>query len=341
VFPEIQQEVVLLLADGKRQSSFDACDIHTIEFQNGCELVTLNNLDDAVAHTPAKHSRPGMKWTSLFLDDASYAALDRATTVPNLTPLGRWAEVDVGIVTGRNAFFVVSSQQRIDLQATAFTVPIVGRTSALRTTRFGQAEFSDYSTRHPSYLLNLNGVSDDLLPPDIQDYIKSGEREGVHLGYKCRVRKRWFDVPSIYLPDAFLFRQIHKYPLMVVNEAQATSTDTIHRVRLKPGVDSKLLATALFNSLTLAWAEVCGRSYGGGVLELEPAEAEELLVCYETDLKLDTEKVENLLRMDRPYEALDYVDKVALQDSCGMDQSTITQLRAAWIALRDRRINRK
>lgn len=341
VFPEIQQEVVLLLADGKRESSPDACDIHTIEFQDGRELVALNNLDDAVAHTPAKHSRPGMKWTSLFLDDASYAALDRVTTIPTLTSLGRWTEVDVGIVTGRNAFFVVSSQQRMDLQATPFTIPIVGRTSALKTTRFGQAEFTDYSTRYPSYLLNLNGVSNDLLPPQIQDYIKAGEREGVHLGYKCRVRKRWFDVPSIYIPDAFLFRQIHRYPLMVANEAQATSTDTIHRVRLKPGVDTRLLATTLFNSLTLAWAEVCGRSYGGGVLELEPAEAEELLVCYEPNLQLDIEKVENLLRLDRPYEALDYVDKVVLQDFCGMDQSTVTQLRRAWAALRDRRIHRK
>jgi len=341
VFPEIQQEVVLLLADGKRAPSPDACDIHTIEFQDGSELLALNNLDDAVAHAPAKHSRPGMKWTSLFLDDAAYTTLDRAAATPGLTPLGHWAEVDVGIVTGRNAFFVLSSQQVAELQASSHVVPIVGRTSALRTTRFGRTEFSEYSARHPSYILNLNGIPEHLIPPFLQEYIRSGEREGVHLGYKCRVRKRWFDVPSIYIPDAFLYRQIHRYPLMAVNEAQATSTDTIHRVRLKAGVDNRLLATALFNSLTLAWTEVCGRSYGGGVLELEPTEAEELLVCYDPNLQLDVEKVETLLRTDRAHEALDYVDEVVLQDFCGLDRGTTIQLRTAWETLRDRRINRK
>jgi hypothetical protein len=58
----------------------------------------------------------------------------------------------------------------------------------------------------------------------------------------------------------------------------------------------ELLAGIFFNSLTLAWAEVCGRSYGGGVLELEPREAEELPIPYSADIKIDRVKVESLLR---------------------------------------------
>lgn len=341
VFPEIQQEVVLLLADGKRATSPDPCDIHTIEFRDGAELLALNSLDDTVAHVPAKHSRPGMKWTALFLDEEAYSALDYAETAKGLTPLGHWAEVDVGIVTGRNAFFVLSEQQRNDLDAVSFTVPIVGRTGALKSTRFDQTDFADFSSRHPAYILDLSGFPHHKLPKPIQAYIESGEQEGIHLGYKCRVRKRWFDVPSIYLPDAFLFRQIHRFPLLVANEAQATSTDTIHRVRVKPDVDVRLLATTFFNSLTLAWAEVCGRSYGGGVLELEPREAEELPICYDPKLRIDVEKVETLLRLGRAYEALDYADSIILRDHLGLDGLTAAKLRTAWEKLRDRRINRK
>jgi hypothetical protein len=37
----------------------------------------------------------------------------------------------------------------------------------------------------------------------------------------------------------------------------------------------------------LAWAEVCGRSYGGGVLELEPREAEELPIFYKDNIEID------------------------------------------------------
>lgn len=341
VFPEIQQEVVLLLADGKRESSSTACDIHTIDVRNENDLLTFNRLDDAVAHVAAKHTRAGMKWTALFLDGDVYSALDQAERATGLTALGDWAEVDVGIVTGRNAFFVLSDQQRNDFQAASFTTPIVGRTNAFKSTRFDRNDFGDYAVRHPSFLLNLNGVPQHAIPQAIQDYIRSGEHEGIHLGYKCRMRKRWFDVPSIYVPNAFLFRQIHRFPLLVANEAKATSTDTIHRVRVKHGVDIRLLATTFFNSLTLAWAEVCGRSYGGGVLELEPREAEELPVCYNPSLQLDVDKVEELLRLERTYEALDYVDNAVLRDYLGFDTHTISLLRIAWEQLRDRRVNRK
>lgn len=341
VFPEIQQEVILLLAEGKRERSHLTSDIHTIEFQDGAELLRLNSLNDKVAHTPAKHSRSGMKWTSLFLDEATFAALDEAENTAGLIPLGELAEVDVGIVTGRNSFFILTEAQKDEFQAISFTVSIIGRTAALKTTCFNKTDFCDYKKQYPSFLLDLNGVAYDRLPQEIKDYIKSGEQEDIHRGYKCRIRKRWYDVPSIHIPDAFLFRQIHRYPLLVVNEAQATATDTIHRVRVKDGVNVRLLATIFFNSLTLAWAEVCGRSYGGGVLELEPREAEELPILYDETTKIDIEKVEDLLRQDLAYEALDYVDNIVLKKHLGFDNFMIGKIRNAWEQLRDRRVDRK
>ena len=341
VFPEIQQEVVLLLAEGKRGSAGLTSDIHTIELEDEEELSSLNSLNDTVAHVPAKHSRAGMKWTSLFLDEAAFAALDEAENASKLAPLGQLAEVDVGIVTGRNSFFILTETQKNELQAIPFTVPIIGRTAALKTTCFNKTDFCEYKKQYPSFLLNLNGISYDVFPSEIKDYIKSGEDENIHRGYKCRIRKRWYDVPSIHTPDAFLFRQIHRYPLMVVNEAKATSTDTIHRVRIKENVDVRLLATTFFNSLTLAWAEVCGRSYGGGVLELEPREAEELPIFYEDKIEIDIEKVEDLLRQERPYEALNYVDNIILKNHLGFDDFMIGKIRNAWEQLRDRRVDRK
>lgn len=244
-------------------------------------------------------------------------------------------------MTGRNSFFILTEAQRNELQATSLTVPIIGRTTALKTTCFNQADFSDYKGQYPSFLLDLNGVAYDSFPQPIKDYIKSGEAEKIHRGYKCRIRKRWYDVPSIHTPDAFLFRQIHRYPLMVVNGVKTTSTDTIHRVRLKKGVDGRLLATIFFNSLILAWAEVCGRSYGGGVLELEPREAEELPIFYDNTINIDCEKVEELLRQNRPYEALEYVDNIVLKNHLGFDNFMIGKIRSAWEQLRDRRIDRK
>ncbi|MBN1485854.1 MAG: class I SAM-dependent methyltransferase [Chloroflexia bacterium] len=338
VFPEIQQEVLLLLAEGK-QSEPQISNIHTIEFRDGHTL-NARELNNTIAHTPSRHSRPGMKWTSLFLEQSLFAALDEAEQAEGLVPLGELAQVNVGIVTGRNRFFVLTEEQQEALQATDLTTPIIGRTSALKSVVFDREAFAAYKSSYPAFLLRLQDVAREQLPKELQDYLALGEQEGVHRGYKCRIRNRWFDVPSIYVPDAFLFRQIHNYPLLVLNKAQVTSTDTIHRVRLGDQVDPIILAATFFNSLTLAWAEVCGRSYGGGVLELEPKEAEELPIPYNPNVEIDLEKVDTLLSRDRSLEALDYVDQIVLKDFLGFDSLLVKKVRAAWEQLRDRRKNR-
>lgn len=342
VFPEIQQEVVLLLAQGKRVYVTEPSDIHTLELRSGSELLPPLKLNESIAHSPAKHSRKGLKWTSLFLDNATFRALDEMRQYPNLPTLGDLATVDVGIVTGRNKFFLLSTNQKQEMGLGSLTVPIIGRTSALQTTRFTETDFQNYAATYPAYLLNLNKIAETTFSEPLKKYIAQGEQEKIHQGYKCRIRKRWFDVPSIAVPDAFLFRQIYRYPLLVVNESNVTSTDTIHRVNVKSGVNLPLLATLFFNSLTLAWAEVCGRSYGGGVLELEPMEAEELPIPYQRQAEtvIDIEKVDFLLRQNDFLTALDYVDEVTLKNGLGFDWAMIRGVRQAWEQLRDRRIQR-
>lgn len=373
VFPVIQQEVILLLAEGKRENvllnvsdmqprlfsngngsktpAFSkkmvvdpqhlASDIHTIEFMDGEDLISSGDVANLIVHIPAKHSRPGMKWTSLFLEESSFKALDEAEKAPGLKRLGELADVAVGVVTGRNKFFVLAKDTVDQADAAQFTLPIVGKTSSLTSISFTPRDFEKYVEKYPAYLLDLTGVDESQFPSALHDYIESGEKEKIHLGYKCRMRNRWYDVPSIYVPDAFLFRQIHKYPLLVINGAKAVSTDTIHRVRFNENVDARLVAAASFNSLTLAWAEVCGRSYGGGVLELEPSEARELPIPYSDSLVLDFEKVDTLLRRGKYPEALDYVDGIVLHDYLGFSSSFSNSIRSAWIELRDRRINRQ
>ncbi|MEW6587135.1 MAG: N-6 DNA methylase, partial [Nitrospirota bacterium] len=341
VFPEIQQEVVLLLAEGKRDVSVLESDIHTIEFEDGKDLLNSEDLEDAVKHIPSKHSRPLMKWTGLFLNEKSYYALDDAQRSKFIIPLGKLATIDIGVVTGRNSFFVLDEKTRKAVLASEFTLPIIGRTSALRSIVFDENDFEKYQHVEPGFLLDLNNVSEKDIPQKLKEYISHGEAENVHKGYKCRVRKRWFDVPSIYVPNAFMFRQIHKYPLLVVNRARATSTDTIHRVKFINGAKPEKLAAICFNSLTLAWAEVSGRSYGGGVLELETREAEHLPIPYNEKIEIDTQKVDSLLRSGKDLESLEYVDSVVLGNYMGMSYSTIKRVRDAWMQLRERRTNRR
>ncbi len=79
----------------------------------------------------------------------------------------------------------------------------------------------------PNVATRRRGLSSD---PALVAHITAGEAAGVHLGYKCSIRKPWWSTPSLWMPDLFMLRQIHFAPRLTVNAAAATSTDTVHRV---------------------------------------------------------------------------------------------------------------
>jgi hypothetical protein len=145
----------------------------------------------------------------------------------------------------------------------------------------------------------------------------------MHTGYKCRIRKRWYVVPSVWTPHAFLLRQVHQYPKLILNEAAATCTDTIHRVKFKHGAAPRAVAAAFLNSLTFAFAEIIGRSYGGGVLELEPNEAEKLLLPLGGADQLDIDELDRLLRAGNISAVLDITDRVLLSEGLGLSAEEI------------------
>lgn len=160
-------------------------------------------------------------------------------------------------------------------------------------------------------------------------------------GYKCRIRNRWYVVPSVWIPNAFMLRQIHHYPKIILNDVAATCTDTIHRVRLRNGTPARIVAMAFLNSLTFAFSEVIGRSYGGGVLELEPNEAEKLPLPLIGADRLDLNELDRLLREGNISTVLDITDEVLLRQGMGLSIEETRMLRSIWQKLRDRRVNRK
>ena len=341
VFPQIQQEVVLLLAEGRQRHSRTPGRLRTRQVANGKALLSQAAVSEVTPHSPERHTHENMKWTSLFLEEQEFRVLKDSADEGRLSRLGNLADVDVGIVTGRNSFFVVSEEQAQQFGANGYAVDVVGRTSALKSVRFTQQDLRAYAESNRSKLLNLKGLDRTLFSPELEEYITQGEAQGVNKGYKCRIRNRWFDVPSVFVPDAFMFRQIHQAPLLVANQTPATTTDTIHRVRLHRGVDCGALCGSMVNSLTFAWAEVCGRSYGGGVLELEPREAETLLVPYQFAGQLDLDHVDGCLRVGNLKAALDYGDEVLLRRGCGLSKTDLDRLRQGWNRLRQRRHGRR
>ena len=81
-------------------------------------------------------------------------------------------------------------------------------------------------------------------------------------------------------PEAFFFKRCHKYPKLLKNESGAFVTDSAYKIELKEGIDINSFIFSFYNSLTLTFAEIEGRYYGGGVLELTPSEFRKLPVPY-------------------------------------------------------------
>lgn len=336
IFDGILQEVVLLL--GTR--GLGPARIKVVQIEDTAALPSPDELT-SLPHAPAlRHDRD--KWTKYFLEQEGIAALRRAQDDHNLPRLGELADVDVGIVTGRNQFFVMrpSSASRRDVNQ--HLLPLVSKSAHVRGISFGPLELAALEEQDAlCRLLAVDGSTDLDEDSSLRAYVREGEEEGIHSGYKCSIRKQWWVVPSIWTPDAFLLRQIHDHPRIIANLAGATSTDTIHRVRMLNGTPPTALAAASINSATFAFSEVMGRSYGGGVLELEPTEAESLPIPSPHHLsENDVATVDEFLRKGRLTDALDYVDRRLLIDQHGFSVELVAELRSVWERLRDRRLTR-
>jgi hypothetical protein len=176
----------------------------------------------------------------------------------------------------------------------------------------------------------------------IEELIEEGESLGVHARYKCRVRTPWWSVPLPRrgAPDALLTYMNDGYPRLAYNEARALSTNTLHNVCLVDSKATSALAVGFYNSLTLLSAELVGRSYGGGILKLEPTEAERLVLPpLDPSLAKYLSDVDKDLRAGDLHRVLDLVDPLVLEP-LGVSREGVETLRSARDTLRGRRRSR-
>src|SRR5690606_12828922 len=78
---------------------------------------------------PMDHSTE--KWTQYFLERDEILLLRKLRTNPELTLSGEVLDVDVGVVTGQNDFFILTQQQAQEQSLEQFTQRIVARSAHL------------------------------------------------------------------------------------------------------------------------------------------------------------------------------------------------------------------
>jgi adenine-specific DNA methylase len=276
------------------------------------------------------------KWTRALLHDPELRLLETLRSHADVRVFEDVAAVDVGIVTGANTYFLVDDEtvRRYALQD--FAYPMFGRSEHCPGIVYNRAQHrANARAGLPTNFIWLRGRRFHEFPETVQEYIRLGESQGLPLRYKCRVRSPWYEVPSVYSTPLGMLKRCHDLPRLISNRIGAYTTDTAYRIKARSVSPGKLVYSFL-NSLTALSAELEGRHYGGGVLELVPTEIERLLI------PLPRLKSYALSNLDRAVRAKEAGAMLATQDrevlgALGLEAADRGRLHDAWRRLRGRR----
>ncbi|MCK4340630.1 MAG: N-6 DNA methylase [Phycisphaerae bacterium] len=348
LFPDLNEDTLLLLAEGKAEGP---AAILWRDLASAGALASLRRRGTiplrGTRRVDAEKLTSGrQKLVEYFVPALARDLYDELRKHHWTNRLGDLADVGIGYVTGCNNYFHLTPQAVADWSIPQrFLRRAIIKSRALRGLRFTTDDWEDaVSKDHARLLLAIR--SDSQLPRTVQKYIEFGEQKGVPKAYKCRSRSPWYRVPHVYQPDALLTYMSGSTPRLVANDAEAVAPNNLHVVRIHPDVHitGDGLGALWCTSLCRFSAEIEGHALGGGMLKLEPTEAQRVVVPsypanYEALRNLATE-LDSLQRSGAADTALDLADTMILRVGLGLSKKECRVLRDAADLLRRRRYAR-
>jgi len=329
VFPGVRERTVLLLID-RAKGSGGRVIYRRIADLAGLKRALLRESSRARAKRPLgggghQDPNPRLPWR---LTAAEATVWDGICSGEHVSRLGELAKIRIGVVTGANAFFIRSQAEVDALGSAVRSVPIVSRGAWLRVARWShdaQAKVAEKPCRLVLFPLKAYRLS-----AAARTELRWAEEEEIDQRSHCARRSPWYCISDTVAPEMFLPYMGSQPPWLVTNDANVTCTNTIHRVWRHP--DTKLslesIAAASWTTLYRLSAEICGRSYGGGVLKLEPNGAAQLCVpAIEVPGLLD--EIELVLRAGDTEAARRLADQCLLTDLLGVTRQEVSTLRKA------------
>lgn len=338
IFPDAEADTVLVKAAGWLGEPAGVATLRQTR-----DASTLGSLHEG---TTWATTDPSARWTPLHIRDATVEAITDLIPSGAFVPLQELGDTTLGMVTGANRFFTLSPRRvrelgipqrdllRVSPPGSSHLRGLALTNSAMtRLGQDGQATWLLYPSKNPA--------------PETLAYIESGHATGVDTAYKCRVRKPWWRVPVLAPADLLLTYMNADTARVVTNAAGSRHLNSVHGVYLKDDVREmarEVLPVASLNSLTLLSAELVGRSYGGGVLKIEPREADRwwmpsaATMTEHRDALVELKpRVQRLLQSKNLLGAVALVDEVILG---GLSDAQLQVVREDAAAFMQRRVTR-
>lgn len=328
------QGAVLLLVEKKKKAT---------DYAEGLGIYPVRGRDflqfdpEDVFNTPQSINGKTVegKWTRALLAPTTRELLDELIATNLARRFDEVADVDVGIVTGANKFFLVEDEtvRRFGLQKWAY--PMFGRSEHCPGIIYDDEQHqANASSGKPTNFIWFKDTSVERTKLGKQ-YIEQGLKESLHTRYKCRIRSPWYAVPSVYSTEIGMLKRSHDTPRLILNKVGAYTTDTAYRIRAKEGTAEQLVYSFL-NGLTALSAELEGRHYGGGVLELVPSEIEKLLLPPPSKITPEIDELDKAVRTMSMDDVLALQTKRVLGE-VGLSIAQQDELLSGWQRLRNRR----
>jgi hypothetical protein len=194
------------------------------------------------------------------------------------TLLGDLARIEIGVVTGANAWFVLdeASAAAHDLPHSAL-IPVLSRARQVRGLQITETEVRRMAEAGERTLLFRPEVSGARGGP-IRQYLAKilrSKRRGVLWFSK---RNPWWKTQLGRSCDAVLTYMNNLGPRIALIEEGLTCTNTLHRLCFvdRDPAHAHAVSASLLTTFTQLAAERIGRVYGGGVLKFELKDARRL-----------------------------------------------------------------
>lgn len=339
VFPGIEQEVIVFIGEKGEQ-------------EKGIRIIEMEDLDGFMALDLQKNGYQRMphakeKWIKYFVNAEEMQLIQQLRNDNRFAKFSKYGLINVGITTGNNGYFSITEATAKEYQLESVTLPLIGRSSHAHGIYFTAEDWEKNKlSGKRARLIRFPDIPFDSYEEGHKKYIELGEKNDEHKGYKCSIRDRWYIVPSVWIPDAFFLRRNNLYPKFVLNRCNAVSTDTMHRMKFNDGVEPENVLLAYYNSISFAFTEICGRSYGGGVLEILPGEMGNILLPKVEHIDSNIrnsilKKVDTIIRNEDDIEkALDLVDQEILVNLLEIDPDICKRFRLIWKKMQKRRLGR-
>lgn len=336
VFSNAQEEVVLLLAEGNgRTSHFKVYPANSISCLSDLKQTEWRKFD---AHG-------AKKWSSILVAPDQNNNYNEAIKRSGFCPLSDWGTTYLGAVTGNNKFFALRADEVDALRLRPGDLRRISPPGSrhLRSHAFTTKAWQELAHSGARCYLFYPRAR---LTKSSQRYIDHGEASGVHTAYKCSVREPWWIVPMVDTAQLFLTYMDAERPRLVHNTARVDHLNSLYGIRLHRRLAryAKCLPIASLNSLTTLGAELIGRSYGGGMLKMEPREADQLpmppmeLVRARLDRLMSIEpQVSTLAAQGKLMDACAIVDKILFLNESPLGKTDLDLIRSTRSFLRERR----